>query len=69
MLWLAVASQDAQRGNEVLQAHADAQLDEAGRRAASTVIDLDAETSECPACTGTIPQGSARCPECGLRFG
>jgi predicted amidophosphoribosyltransferase len=37
--------------------------------AADAVIDLDADESTCPACTGTIPRGAARCPECGLRLG
>ena len=35
---------------------------------ASAAIDLDADEATCPACQGTIPSGSERCPECGLRF-
>ncbi|MDP6539711.1 MAG: hypothetical protein QF903_15630 [Planctomycetota bacterium] len=36
--------------------------------AAAAAIDLDADEATCPACQGTIPAGSERCPECGLRI-
>ncbi len=37
--------------------------------AQDAVIDLEAESNACPACMDTIPQGSTRCPGCGLRIG
>lgn len=37
--------------------------------ASKHVIDLDAESSTCPACTAEIPRGSNRCPDCLLRLG
>ncbi|GEM_PF-1534961 len=66
---LAVASEDVPAAMGALRARADAELDDAGRRATSTVIDLEAEQNTCPGCFGTLPQGATRCPECGLRFG
>jgi rRNA maturation endonuclease Nob1 len=33
------------------------------------VVDLDAETTQCPACLTTFrPEGVDRCPDCGLRL-
>ena len=37
--------------------------------ASQYVIDLDAESSTCPACTAEIPRGANRCPDCLLRLG
>ncbi|MDP6739255.1 MAG: hypothetical protein QF404_04490 [Planctomycetota bacterium] len=66
---LAVASDDAPAAISALRVQADSELDEAGRRSSSTVIDLEAEENTCPGCFGTIQQGATRCPECGLRVG
>jgi hypothetical protein len=67
-LWLAVASCDARACVEVLQRDwADGQDAEAVA-AAAAAIDLDADEANCPACGGTIPSGSERCPECRLRI-
>ena len=54
---------------QALQRHEFEQMDEDSRRAASMTIDLDADESTCPACMGSIPKGSTRCPGCGLRIG
>ncbi|QDU86115.1 hypothetical protein Pla163_32640 [Planctomycetes bacterium Pla163] len=43
-------------------------LDEAGRRAAAHVIDLDAESNDCPACGEPFSGHPVRCPSCGLRL-
>ncbi len=37
--------------------------------ASQHVIDLDAESSQCPACMAEIPRGAQRCPDCLLRLG
>ena len=73
MLWLAVATPDIPDAVEILQAEEAnelARLDHDGSvaRAAEHVIDLDAESSTCPACMGEIPRGKFRCPSCGLRL-
>ena len=65
---LAVASTDIPRAQQILDEHWNRGLDEAGRRATEAVFDLDAESSPCPACTDPIPQGTGRCPSCGLRL-
>ena len=39
------------------------------RAAAEAVFDLDAAENACPACSATVPGGSERCPDCGLRLG
>jgi len=65
---LAVAGEHSLMARELLDSWFDAGLDEEARIMASSVIDLDASESTCPACTGTIPQGSSRCPSCGLRI-
>ncbi|MEM6930993.1 MAG: hypothetical protein AAF602_28920 [Myxococcota bacterium] len=59
---------------EVLREAADQELarmdtDGALRAAAEHVVDLEAESSACPACGGSIPRGARRCPECLLRLG
>ncbi|MEM1451734.1 MAG: hypothetical protein AAF957_13490 [Planctomycetota bacterium] len=59
---------------EVLRQAADrdlAQIDPEGvaRAAAEHVVDLEADSSACPACGGSIPRGARRCPECLLRLG
>ncbi|MEL6429206.1 MAG: hypothetical protein AAFZ87_00175 [Planctomycetota bacterium] len=59
---------------EILKRDADAALDRIDadgtlRKAAEHVIDLDAESSACPACGESIPRGHRRCPGCGLRLG
>jgi hypothetical protein len=66
---LAVASDDVPLAISALRAQADSELDEAGRRSSSTVIDLEAEENTCPGCFGTIQRGATRCTECGLRVG
>ncbi len=44
-------------------------MSEAELVAADAVIDLDADSSNCPACMDEIPKGSTQCPGCGLRIG
>lgn len=57
----------------LLQEHWDGELNEVERAAANAVVDLDAETIICPACTASFPstpqQAGLRCPECGLNLG
>ena len=74
MLWLAVATPDIPEAVQLLQAQEEAELsridtDGAASRAASHLIDLDADAATCPACLGSIPKGRLRCPGCGLRIG
>jgi len=59
---------------QLLRSHAERSLEKIDpdgtlRRAAEHVVDLDAETSTCPACMDEVPRGARRCPGCGLRFG
>jgi hypothetical protein len=59
---------------ELIQRDADEELmrldpDGAAMEAARHVIDLDAESSQCPACMAEIPRGATRCPDCLLRLG
>lgn len=44
-------------------------MDATERKAAESVIDLDADQNECPACLGTIPKAATMCPDCGLMLG
>lgn len=72
-MWLAVASQDVTAAAAVLHALAEAEAraaipDDAVRARAETVVDLDAESTSCPACGSAVPGGAARCPSCRLRF-
>jgi len=72
-MWLAVANQDLQGAALALQALADEELrasipDPDIRRLATSLVDLDAEVSTCPACSGNVPRGAERCPSCRLRF-
>lgn len=66
---LAVASEDLSIGLEVMDAQWSAGVSTEAVVAASRTIDLDAATNTCPACSSSIPGGSARCPGCGLRVG
>jgi len=45
------------------------QFDAAGRRAVSSVVDLDAPTRTCPACETNYAAGPVKCPGCGLFLG
>lgn len=72
-MWLAVANQDINGAMQALQVWSDEELhasipDAAVRRLATSLVDLDAEASTCPACAGTVPMGAERCPSCRLRF-
>ena len=63
-----------QQAVELIQKDADAELmrldpDGVALEAAQHVIDLDAESSTCPACMAEIPRGANRCPDCLLRLG
>lgn len=50
--------------------HAEANMTDEERQTISAAINLDAETATCPACTYEFnPQGTDRCPDCGLRIG
>jgi hypothetical protein len=68
-LWLAVASQDAQRAALVVQELWGNELDPEVVAAASRSIDLDAAQATCPACGETLATADLRCGACGLRFG
>jgi hypothetical protein len=72
-MWLAVANQDFEGAARALEAWADEELqasipDPEVRRLATSVVDLDAESSTCPACSATVPRDAERCPGCRLRF-
>lgn len=72
-MWLAVANQDIDGAVRALQTWADEELvalipDPEVRRRATSLVDLDAEASTCPACSGDVPKGAERCPSCRLRF-
>ena len=50
--------------------HLDAMTAQQGLPVRDIVCDLDAETTQCPACLATFATaGVTRCPECGLNFG
>jgi hypothetical protein len=68
-MWLAVASQDAAAGIAVVEEQWAEGVSPEALAAASSVVDLDAEQTACPACMEPMPGGSSRCPGCGLRFG
>jgi len=68
-MWLAVASQEAERAVALIQSLWERELDDEGRRAAAAVIDLDSDTRTCPACCATFAAGPEKCPECGLFIG
>jgi tRNA(Ile2) C34 agmatinyltransferase TiaS len=45
-------------------------MNEIEKRAAQSVVDLDADETVCPACETRFETDSvSRCPECGLNFG
>lgn len=72
-MWLAVANQDVPEASALLAELADAELraaipDEGVRRAATAIVDLDADQTTCPACLASVPHGATRCPGCLLRF-
>jgi hypothetical protein len=72
-MWLAVASTEVDGAVHALQEWAREELDSSipdpeVRRRATSVVDLDAESTTCPACSGTVPRGAERCPSCRLRF-
>ncbi len=67
--WLAVASTDSQRAMAEYQKHLDHMVTREGLPLRDTVADLDAEETECPACTTKFKTaGVKRCPSCGLNF-
>ncbi len=66
---LAVAGDQAENAAQLLAQREFEGMSDEERVAAQSVIDLEAESNSCPACMDTIPQGSARCPGCGLRIG
>lgn len=68
-MWLAVAGPDAARAAALIEAEFLDALDDAGRRAASAAIDLDADENACPACEAPFAGHPTHCPGCGLRIG
>jgi hypothetical protein len=67
-LWLAVASEDAQRAARIVHGLWGRELDPGALAAASRAIDLDAHEAACPACGAGFSPAATRCPGCGLRF-
>lgn len=65
---LAVAGRDVDLAQAAIEDDFLSGLDEAGRAAAQSTIDLDAEENSCPACGGPLTGLPERCPSCGLRF-
>jgi len=68
-LWLAVAGPDVKRANDALDQSYLSELDEAGRRSATMVVDVTLPRRTCPACFTEYDAGPKRCPSCGLYLG
>jgi hypothetical protein len=68
-MWLAVAGPDVRRAQAAMEAAWLDQFDEAGRRSANVVIDLDSDLRTCPACLTEYSKGPPSCPSCGLFIG
>jgi rubrerythrin len=68
-VWLAVASEEAERAQRLLNDHWERDLAEEERRAANAVVDLDQDILVCPACGASFAHGPPGCPECGLNLG
>ncbi len=67
--WLAVASTETERAQQIYDDWCQAGLDAGARRRAAQVADFDAAETECPACgTRFATAGRERCPDCGIRF-
>ena len=64
------ASDRIEDAKRALEEHSAKGLTAEQRENADRVVDLDAETTVCPACgTEFATVGTTRCPECGLNFG
>ncbi|MEM7201405.1 MAG: hypothetical protein AAF628_14135 [Planctomycetota bacterium] len=68
-MWLAVAGHQRDAALQMLDQRWLDGLDDAGRQAAQTVVDLEAEQTTCPACQTVFQPTEPRCPDCGLAFG
>jgi rubrerythrin len=68
-VWLAVASQDAAQGKQVLQQRWLSSLSDVERAAAAAVVDHSAAEITCPACGTRFASGPDECPDCGLYLG
>lgn len=69
-VWLAVASTESQRALELHRRHLEDMVLRQGLPVRDVVTDFDAEETQCPACLTTFrTAGTARCPDCGLKFG
>ncbi len=66
---LAVASHQAQLALEQIEAHFTDGMTARERASVETVIDLDADENNCPACLEPFKGHPTRCPSCGLRIG
>jgi hypothetical protein len=65
-MWLAVASQEAERAVLLMEKFWERGLDEDALRSVAAAIDLDSDSRTCPACMATFDAGPEKCPECGL---
>jgi len=66
-LVLAVASNDAETAIELIRQQQSVGLSAAELAAADSVVDLDADEAQCPACGDSFTPGVRNCPGCGLR--
>ena len=67
--WIAVANQDVTKAQHVQQRMHDDEMRRQGMPVHDIVTDLSAPETQCPAClTKFVPDGTGRCPECGLNF-
>ena len=69
MLWLAVASEDAEPAARAIRERWAKGLDAEALACAEREVDLDAAEAACPACGEAFETSSLRCSACGLRFG
>ncbi|MCK6445822.1 MAG: hypothetical protein L6Q99_05465 [Planctomycetes bacterium] len=66
---LAVASNDIPDALQALEDRWAGELSPEAYAASQRAIDLDAESTVCPACSTPFKPGRPRCPGCGLRVG
>lgn len=66
--WLAVASHDAEKAQALLEEEWRSLLPETVC-STEAVLDFDAPTMTCPACSTTFDTGPTECPDCGLYIG
>lgn len=66
---LAVAGHQAEAALAEIENHFTHGMTERERASVETVIDLDADENNCPACLEPFKGHPTRCPSCGLRIG